>query len=487
MSAIVNYLNDLGATVVLPILIMIFALVLGQRPARAFRSGLLVGIGFVGINLVIGLLGESLGPAAQAMTEQFNVDLSVIDVGWPSTAAIAYASQVGALAIPIGLLVNIVMLAVGLTRTLNIDLWNYWHIAFSGALVAILTDSFAAGLATAAIHMVILLALADWSAPWIQRYYNFPDISFPHGTSAPYVFFAIPMNWAFDRIPGVRDWKADPDSIQRRFGVFGEAIVLGLVLGVIIGLAGYGLDDPRADSIAVLQLGVQLGAVMLLLPRMVSILMEGLIPVSEAARDFIQRRFPGRRFYIGLDSAIAVGSPAVIATSLVLVPIVLLTALVLPGNRVLPFVDLATIPFIVAMMVPLFRGNLVRSIIGGTVVIGGGLWIATMIAGVFTTAARNADFAVPEGAAQVSSLVDGANPMTAVFYGAGNAGWAGVIVVGVLAVVFAWWVRGRMQRLDQATAAAEPAPAAAEATPSTPATPATPQDTPAEPARKTND
>jgi PTS system galactitol-specific IIC component len=449
VEAVSQYLTDLGASVVLPILITIFALILGQRFGRAFRSGVLIGIGFVGIGLVVTLLGESIGPAAQAMVQHFKVNLTVIDVGWPSTSAIAFGSRVGAFAIPVGLLVNVVMVAVGLTRTLDIDLWNYWHIAFTGAIVAILTDSFWAGIVAAAIHMVILLALADWSAPWIQRYYNFPDISFPHGTSAPYVFFAIPMNWVFDRIPGVRSWQADPEAIQRRFGVFGESIVLGLVLGILIGLAGFGFDQPRADSIAILKLGVNLAAVMLLLPRMVAILMEGLIPVSEAARDFVQRRFPGRKLYIGLDSAIAVGSAAVIATSLLLVPITLLIALILPGNRVLPFVDLATIPFIVCMMVPIFRGNLVRSVIGGALVIGGGLWIATMIARVFTTAAENVNFAKPGNATQISSLVDGANPMTGVFYAAGNAGWLGLAVLGVLALVFAWWVRGRMQRLDR--------------------------------------
>jgi PTS system galactitol-specific IIC component len=493
MQAISQYLTDLGASVVLPVLITIFGLLLGQKLGRAFRSGLLIGIGFVGIGLVIGLLSTAISPAAQAMVQRFDVPLNVIDVGWPSTSAIAFGSKVGAFAIPVGLAVNLLMIGVGLTRTLDIDLWNYWHIAFTGALVAILTGSFWAGIIAAAIHMVIVLALADWSAPWIQRYYKFPDISFPHGTSAPYVFFAIPLNAAFDRIPGVRNWKADPDAISRRFGIFGESIILGLVLGILIGIAGFGFDDPRADSIAILQLGVNLAAVMLLLPRMVAILMEGLIPISESAREFVQRRFPNRKLYIGLDSALAVGSPAVIATSLLLVPITLLVAIILPGNRVLPFVDLATIPFIVCMMVPLFRGNLVRSVIGGTLVIGGGLWIATAIAATFTTMARDVQFAFPENATQVSSLVDGANPMTGVFYAAGNASWFGLAILAVLALAFAWWVKGRVQRLDQSVppggAPAEPAaitpePAADAAGAPSAATPGeAARTTPSEPAK----
>ena len=451
MSGVTQFITSLGAAVVLPILIFVFAVILGQRPGRAFRSALLIGIGFVGIGLVINLLLEQLGPAAEGMAKRLQVDLTVIDVGWPSTSAIAFGSQVGAFVIPIGLAVNIVLLAVGLTRALDIDLWNYWHIAFTGALVAIVTDSILWGFAAAAIHMVILLALADWSAPWIQKYYNFPGISLPHGTSAPYVFLAIPLNYLFDRIPKVRSWQADPEAIQRRFGIFGESIILGLVLGIILGILG-GLPIT-----GVLQLGINLAAVMLLLPRMVSILMEGLIPISEAARDFVQRRFPGRNLYIGLDSAIAVGAPAVIATALLMVPITLAIAVVLPGNRVLPFGDLATMPFIVCMMVPIFRGNIFRSVIAGAIAIAGGLYIATWISPTFTRAANNVNFEAPGNATQLSSLVDGANPVTGVFYGLAQFPLVGMPLLAVAALLFAWWV-SRRQPEEPSPREGEPRP-----------------------------
>lgn len=43
---------DLGAVVVLPILIFIFGIVLGAKWGKAFISALTVGIGFIGLNLV---------------------------------------------------------------------------------------------------------------------------------------------------------------------------------------------------------------------------------------------------------------------------------------------------------------------------------------------------------------------------------------------------------------------------------------------------
>lgn len=446
------YLTALGAAVTLPILIAIFGMALGQKFPQALRAGVLIGIGFIGINLVLGLMGSTVGPASQELARNLGVNLTILDVGWPASAAIAFGSAVGALIIPVCLLVNIILLAVGLTRTFDIDLWNYWHFALVGALVAIVTDNFWLGIAASAVHMTIVLALADLSAPMIQKYFKFPDISFPHGTSAPYILFAFPLNWLFDRIPGFRKLKADPATIERRFGVFGESMILGLVLGLIIGLAGYGFDDPWNDSIAILVLGMSLAAVMLLLPRMVSILMEGLIPISDSAKVFVQRRFPGRKFYIGLDSAIAVGQPAVLATSLVLVPITVLVAIGLAplGNQVLPLIDLATIPFIVAMMVPLFRGNIVRSVVGGAIVIGLGLFIATATAPQFTQIAKNSGFTDTQGSQQISSLVDGANPLTGLFFGAANLGGWTIAVLAVIALAFAFWVSRIEKRREAA-------------------------------------
>ena len=434
---VVQYVVDLGPTVVLPILICLFGLLLRQKLGSAIRSGITVGIGFIGINLVIDLLVGNLGPAAQAMVNNLGVNLSVIDVGWPATSAIAFGSTVGALAIPIGLAVNVGMLVLGLTKTLDIDLWNFWHIAFTGALVAILTDSFWMGILTAVVHMMILLILADLTAKHVQDFYGYPNISFPHGTSAPYYLIALPMNKLFDAIPVVRDWKANPESIQKRFGVLGESTIIGLALGLVIGvLAGYDVQQ-------ILQLGISTAAVMLLLPRMVSVLMEGLMPVSEAAGEFIKKRFPGREFYIGLDSAIAVGYPSTIASSLLLVPIVLALAVILPGNRVLPFGDLATIPFIVCLMVPIFRGNVFRTVVTGAVAIGIGLYIATWISPMFTTAAANAKCEFPENATTISSLVDGANPMTWILLMVSKLGALGMIVFGILIIAWAYYMKVR--------------------------------------------
>lgn len=73
--------------------------------------------------------------------------------------------------------------------------------------------------------------------------------------------------------------------MKKRFGIFGEPLVMGLILGIIIGLLG------GYDAKGVMTLGIQMAAVLVLMPRMVALLMEGLIPISEGARSYIQKRF----------------------------------------------------------------------------------------------------------------------------------------------------------------------------------------------------
>ncbi len=408
LSTLKAIIDNLGATVALPIIIFLFAVALGAQPGRAFRAGVTIGIAFIGINLVIGLMWTNLSEVAQAMVKNTGIQRDVVDVGWPSAAAIAFGSAVGLWVIPLTLLVNIALLAARLTKTLNIDIWNYWHFAFIGSLVVAATGSLPQGLLAAAIAAALALFFADWTARAVQHFYGLPGISIPHLTTAPGVPIAIVVNWIIDRIPGLRDVQADPEAIRRRLGIAGEPVILGLIIGLVLGILGfYNAGDVQTVVVKVLKTAMNLAAVMLLLPRMVQILMEGLIPVSEAARDFMQRRARGREIYIGLDSAILIGHAAAISTALVLVPVAILLSTILPGNRVILFADLAVIPFVVAMFAPLMRGNIFRMIIAGTLTLAVGFYIATGMADLFTSAAVASGFKMPEGAVRITSIADG--------------------------------------------------------------------------------
>lgn len=399
----VQYVLNLGPTVILPIAILILGLAFKTGFKKALKAGITIGIGFVGINLVIDLLVNTLGPAAQQMVARFGLNLTVIDTGWPSAAAISWASPVAAILIPICLLANIIFLLLKMTKTLDIDIWNYWHFIAAGATGYVVTGSWWFAILCAIIYQYAVLFVADKTAPMVQKFYGLEGISLPTGSTAAFGPIGMLVGWLIAKIPGIKNLHADPETIQKRFGIFGEPMMMGIILGILIGiLAGYDVGE-------VLKTGISMGAVMLLMPRMVKILMEGLIPISEAARSFLQKRYGNREIYIGLDAAVSVGHPSVMATALILVPIALFLAVILPGNKVLPFGDLATIPFYIAFVVGSRKGNIIHSVLAGTVMIALSLYMATNFADIHTEMLGGAQFNMPEGATKISTLDLGGN------------------------------------------------------------------------------
>lgn len=150
-SEIMRYILDLGPTVMLPIVIIIFSKLLGMKLGDCFKSGLHIGIGFVGIGLVIGLMLDSIGPAAKAMAEHFQINLHVIDIGWPGSSPMTGIAN-RPVAIPVAIAVNIVMLVTRMTRVVNVDIWNIWHMTFTGAMLHIATGSYWIGILGVVVH-----------------------------------------------------------------------------------------------------------------------------------------------------------------------------------------------------------------------------------------------------------------------------------------------------------------------------------------------
>ena len=368
-SEVMRYILDLGPTVMLPIVIIIFSKILGMKAGDCFKAGLHIGIGFVGIGLVIGLMLDSIGPAAKAMAENFDLNLHVVDVGWPGSSPMTWASQIALVAIPIAILVNVAMLLTRMTRVVNVDIWNIWHMTFTGALLHLATGSWMIGMAGVVIHAAFVYKLGDWFARDTRNFFELEGV---------------------------------------------------------------------------LQLAVKTAAVMLLMPRVIKPIMDGLTPIAKQARSRLQAKFGGQEFLIGLDPALLLGHTAVVSASLIFIPLTILIAVCVPGNQVLPFGDLATIGFFVAMAVAVHRGNLFRTLISGVIIMSITLWIATQTIGLHTQLAANAGALKAGG--MVASMDQGGSPITWLLiqvFSPQNI--PGFIIIGAIYLtgIFMTWRRAR--------------------------------------------
>lgn len=431
---IVQFILGMGPTVMLPLVLFFLALCFRIPVAKALRSSLTVGIGFVGIYAIFGILTNSVGPAAQSMVEHSGINLPIVDLGWPPLAAITWGGPIAAFVIPLTIIINIVLLAFNLTKTVDVDMWNYWHFALAGTLVYYSTGNFFLGMLAAAITAVIVLKLADWSAPMVQKYFELEGISLP--TLSSVVFFPIGLlgDKIIDHIPVINKITIDPQTIQKKFGIFGEPMIVGIILGLLVGIiAGYDLKG-------ILTLGINIGAVMFILPRMVRILMEGLLPLSDAIKKFLNKKYPGRSdLFIGLDIAVAIGNSAIISTALVLTPLAVLLAFVMPKNAVLPLGDLANLAVFASMIVLATKGNVFRAIIISIPCLIGDLLVATNIAKFITSMAKDVNFKFPEGSSGlVSSFLDGGNPYRFWILKIFEGNMMAIILVPVVAGIIYW-------------------------------------------------
>ena len=140
-----------------------------------------------------------------------------------------------------------------------------------------------------------------------------------------------------------------------------------------------------------------------------------------------------------MSPALVIGHPTTLVASLILIPITLLLAVVLPGNQFLPLASLAGMFYIFPLILPITKGNVVKSLIIGVTIILMGLYFVTNLAPFFTLAAHDvyaqthdAAVAIPEGF-EAGALDFASSPLAwAIFHLTYTFKWIGVSILVVV-------------------------------------------------------
>lgn len=195
IKTIFDYISGLGNYVMIPITITIVGLLIRLNFVKALKAGVTVGIGLIGLDMIMNLLWTYISPVANIFVEKSHLALNTVDIGWPAAAGLAFSTVIGSFIIPFILVVNILLLVAKITRTINIDIWNYWHYAFSGAVVYLLTDNYICAFVAAAAHCTIALLIADKTAKAVQESLGVPGVSIPQG----FAVTTVPIFAALDK------------------------------------------------------------------------------------------------------------------------------------------------------------------------------------------------------------------------------------------------------------------------------------------------
>ncbi|OOB80504.1 MAG: hypothetical protein BEN19_04590 [Epulopiscium sp. Nuni2H_MBin003] len=396
-----NAFIGLGASVMMPIIFFILGVIVGVKPGKALKSGVLMGVGFEGIGITCGLLLDGLTPMANGIVDRLGLNLTIMDMGWPVAAQIGWGTAIVPFAVIGAIVINLVFLAFKWTNIVNVDIYNFNHFMISGAIIWAATGSLTIGLIGCLFIYTLSLIWGGIIAKTIVKDTGVENVTFVNIFAAGQAPIAILVNAIVEKIPGLRDINLNAESINKKFGVVGEPVIMGLIMGIILGFgAGF-------DLTTVLQLSIKVAAGMVLQPMMVGVLISGLEAIIEAMKETMARKMPDREIYLALDVGMMI-TDEVLAVGILLIPVALLFAVILPGNQVLPLVDLSSLFWFVVMLRPFCKGNMFRMFLSGCVILVISLYAAGDLAPVYTEAAIMAGVQLPEGSSLVSNLITGA-------------------------------------------------------------------------------
>jgi PTS system galactitol-specific IIC component len=454
----IQYIIDLGPATFVGLIIFLLGLLVRAKPARALSAGVTLGVAFSGVGLVIGYLIGGVAPSGQAFIENTGIELTSLDFGWTAGAAITWAVvevAVPMFALQIG--INLIMLALNWTRCLNVDMWNVWGKIFMAALVRDMTGNTWVPWVLAAIWIVLELKSADLTEYQVQHYTGIPGVSVPHLILLDNIILT-PVAQLLESIPFFRNVKTDPQGLRDRIGIFGENHIIGFILGfllALIGAWGDGITSAEWQSI----FGVAfVGATGLtLMPKVAALFMEALAPIQEAAAEFMKARFPGRSFSIGLDWPVLAGLPSLWTAAILLIPVLLLFALILPGNSVLPFGSILLIESTIGTVI-LARNELVKTWIYAVLISITRFYTATVFASAITSLSQvTGTFTPPEGFSTYTWL--GMSYMNWVMLKVGELFQGKDVLIGIIVVVvmvvtgWMWWNEMKKREAELAPSA----------------------------------
>ena len=434
-NSAIMYLLSFKVYVLLPVIIFVLALVFGIKVKTAAKAALTLGIGFIGIFMTFGYYVALINPAIKALVLRSGLSFTVLDTGWIPLSVLAWQFHLAPLLLVLFLSLNAALLAFRKTRTVDIDIWNYWHVILVSATVFAITGSNAIAIAFGVSAFILVLKLSDWSAPLANKHSGLSGICIPHLSGLAYYPIGIAGNALIDRIPWVNKLNANPERMKERLGLLGEPMAIGFIVGA--GLAVAGGYSFKATA----ELAVSFAGVIYILPIMCGILGSALIPVSEGMKAFIAKRFPDMgTTFIGLDVAVLFGIPAVMVTTVLLIPLALLLAFILPGVNFIPLGDLTNLTVPVALIVLATGGNVIRSFIIGIPVVIGNLYCASALAPLFTRMATAANYHVEGYSGVFTSFLDGGNLLRAWFAYLASGNWIAIALIPVV-VALVWYAR----------------------------------------------
>ncbi len=450
-NTVLQPLIDLGAAPLMTIILTIIALLFRVKFTKALEGGIKLGIALTGVGAIMNILTGAFSDALGEFVANTGLNLNVTDVGWAPLATITWGSPYTLYFMFIVLIINGVMLVLNKTNTLDVDIFDVWHLSIVGLFAMYMGANLLVTTLLVVFIGVLKIINSDLMKPTFNDLLKAPDDNPMTTTHMNYMMNPIIMllDKIYDKLFSWLDkYDFDAAKLNNKIGFWGSKFAIGIYLGIFVGLlAGISFQE-------MITLGFTAGVCLELFSVIGQWFIASVEPLSQGVTDFTSKRFSDRTFNIGLDWPFLAGRAEIWAVANVLAPIMLLEALILPNNGILPLGGIIAMGLTPALLV-VTRGKIIRMIVIGTVLLPTFLYSGTLIAPFVTETAKQVGAFPADIASNAlishSTLEGPIEKFIAYFVGGASQGNIEMIFYAIIAVVlylglFIWYAKEMKKR-----------------------------------------
>lgn len=434
MEEIVTTITTLGHSVIVPVILFCIALLMRVEAKTALRSAILVGVALTAFGWLIGVFTPLVTKVIQSMVHLTGFDLPITDTGWQTAPLTGFRSSIGVLIFVTAPIIEGLLFFAGITRVLFLtNLWQNWGFMIWGTLCLYKTNNFLLSYIFAIFLLLVTLLISEVQADRYADYYQVKN-----GTIADLqnVENAIPA-MLFDPIWNklkLNKVQITEKNLRNKLGAFADPMMIGAVLGFALALlANLNKLHTAAGWSNILNFSMQLAAVMTIFPMIAGLFGKAFRPLTkEISKKYQQKN--KKRWFIAVDDGLGYGEKVTLMAGVTLIPVMLLIAFLLPGNRMIPVVDLIALPFMLQSIVAIHHGNLAKIFATAVVWFSLGLYAGSSLAPLYSHTVSHYGTAVAAGATLIISYNVIARPLTALLF----AAWTANSILLIAIVVFCY-------------------------------------------------
>ncbi len=428
-------ITSLPIALIVTIFLIILALV-AKIPARlAVKNGLVAGIATLGISVMMNQLGSLILQISNYTIDILGVAKPVSDLGRGFSQYITESGEFAAIAVVIGILVNLIMLFTKSTRIVNLNIASYWLCGLCGALSYTITEDVYISIFAIITSSVLTLVFTDMGADSIYNQTQVRGLAFYDPQTAAFAPVAAVMNYAVEKLPETykKDFELKFTKKKRRDDSCEIAVLIMIVtIAVVIVVGG--------DITSALELGFYAATITFVSKILFDKFINAFKPIGSAISEFsVEKLNLHGGIRIAFAPITAMSIPLVVLLSVVMTPITILLSVYLPANNFLPTVDIITLPYIILAVVLICSGKVIRSFVASVVSVCVALYSATFMSGVFTQAVMMTNPVEYADIGISSNLFGAGNPIIVLLTTVSTYGVAGMGIMLILIASICVW------------------------------------------------